>query len=80
MIPFIYAETKFYKNQKACYICIKGLNTGNQNKKHHKVRDKCHYSGNYRGAALNISNLRQKTPKEIHVISNNGSRYGSIIL
>ena len=32
-------------------------------KKHHKVRDHCHYTGKYRGATHNICNLRYKTPK-----------------
>ena len=27
-------------------------------KKHRKVRDHCHYSGGYRGAAHNICNLK----------------------
>ena len=30
-----------------------------------KVRDHCHYTGKYRGAAHDIYNLRYKTPKEI---------------
>ena len=37
-------------------------------KKNHKVRDPCHYTGKYRGAAHNICNLRYKVPKEIPVV------------
>ena len=33
--------------------------------KHHKVKDHCHYTGKYRGAAHDISNLKCKIPKEI---------------
>ena len=44
-------------------------------KKHHKVRDHCHYTGNYRGAAHNIRNLRYKIPKEIPIVFHNGSTY-----
>ena len=44
-------------------------------KKHYKVRDHCHYTGKYRGAAHDISNLRYKIPKEIPVESHNGSTY-----
>ena len=40
-----------------------------------KVRDHCHYTGKYRGAAHNNCNLNYKTPKEIPVVFHNGSRY-----
>ena len=45
------------------------------NKKQQKVRDHCHYTGMYRGAAHNICNLRYKIPKEIPVVFHNGSTY-----
>ena len=32
-------------------------------KLYHKVRNHCHYTRKYRGAAHNICNLRYKTPK-----------------
>ena len=31
--------------------------------KHYNVRDHCHYTGKYSGAAHNICNLRYKIPK-----------------
>ena len=40
-----------------------------------KVRDHCHCTGKYRGAAHNICNLRYKIPKEIPVVFHNGSTY-----
>ena len=43
--------------------------------KKHKVRDNCHYTGKYRGAAHNICNLRYKVPKEIPVVFHNGCTY-----
>ena len=43
--------------------------------KKNKVRDQCHYTGKYRGAAHNICNLRYKVPKEIPVVFHNGSTY-----
>ena len=46
-----------------------------ERKQHHKVRDHCHYTGKYRGAAHNICNLRSKVPKEIPVVFHNGSTY-----
>ena len=43
--------------------------------KKQKVRDHCHYTGKYRGAAYNICNLRYKLPKEIPVVFHNGTTY-----
>ena len=42
-------------------------------KKYFKVRNHCHFTGKYRGAAHDICNLRYKTPKEIPVVFHNGS-------
>ena len=42
----------------------KGFSTDDDNKKYCKVRDHCHHTGKYRGAAHNICNLIYKTPKE----------------
>ena len=44
-------------------------------KKYHKVKDHCHYTGKYRGAAHDICNLRYKTPKGIPVVFHNGSTF-----
>ena len=44
-------------------------------KKQQNVRDYCHYTGKFRGAAHNICNLRYKIPKEIPVVFQNGSTY-----
>ena len=46
-----------------------------QNNNDNKVRDHCHYTGKYRGAAHNKCNLRYKIPKEIPVVFHNGSTY-----
>ena len=51
------------------YICKKVFSTDN------KVRDHCHYTGKYRGAAHNNCNLNYKIPKEIPVVFHNGSTY-----
>ena len=64
MIPPTKKEEKKHNKQKVCYICKKGFSTDDNNKKYHNVRDHCHYTGKYRGAAHNIGNLRYKTPKK----------------
>ena len=72
-------EKESYENQKCCYICEQEFCTDKNNKKEfklkQKVRDHCHYTGKYRGAAHSICNLRYKIPKEIPVVFHNGSTY-----
>ena len=67
MIPLTQKEEKIHK-QKKCYICKKRFSTDDNNKKYHKVRDHCHYTGKCRGASHDIRNLRCKTPKEVPVV------------
>ena len=43
MIPLSKKEEENYNNQKICYICKKEFDKSD--KKHHKVRDHCHYTG-----------------------------------
>ena len=75
MIPLTKKEEKHHNKQKVCYICKKEFNTDDSDKKHHKVKDHCHYTGKYRGAAHNIYNLRYRIPKEIPIVFHNGSTY-----
>ena len=75
MIPLTKKEKKKRNKQEVCFICKKGFSTDDSNKKYHKVRDLCHYTGKYRGAAHDICNLRYKIPKEIPVVFHNGSTY-----
>ena len=79
MIPLTDEEIKSSKEQKACRIC-KGKFCYDKNKeiefkRNHKVRDHCHYTGKFRGAAHNICNLRYKVPKKILVVFHNGWTY-----
>ena len=41
-------------------------------KKYRKIRNHYHYTGQYRGAAHSICNLRYSIPKEITIISHIG--------
>ena len=74
MIPLTNEEKKIIVGKKFV-IYAKRLSTNDNNKKYYKVRDHCHYTGKYRGAAHDICNLRYKTPKEIPVVFHNGSTY-----
>ena len=68
MIPLTKEEEDNYNKENICYICKKEFNND-------KVRDHCHFTGKYRGAAHNTCNLRFKIPKNIPVIFHNGSTY-----
>ena len=73
MIPLTKKEEKQHNKTKVCHICKKRFSTDDRDKKCHKVKDHCHYTGKYRGAAHDIFNLRYKIPKEIPVVFHNGS-------
>ena len=81
MIQLTNKEIKSYEKQKVCYICqIKfcdDKNKKNEYNLYHKVRDHCHYTRKFRGAAHNICNLRYNVPKKIPIAFHNGSTYGS---
>ena len=62
MIPLIKQEKKYILVKKL-YIRKRWFSTENDNKKYHKVRDHCHYTGKYRGAVHDIYNLRYKISK-----------------
>ena len=59
-----------YANAQRCHICEEPLDDD-------KVRDHCHLTGKFRGAAHNKCNLKYKVPKFIPVIFHNLSGYDS---
>ena len=76
MIPPTKEENKSYKNQEACHIweekfCVDKDDENYTNRK--KVKDQCHYTGKFRGAAHNKCNLNYKVSKDILVIIHNAS-------
>ena len=73
-------ELDQFDNATKCWICkgefddtpdAKGYRKGE------KVRDHCHYTGRFRGAAHNFCNLKYKKPKFIPVVFHNLSGYDS---
>ena len=56
MKPLTNKEIMSYDKQKACHICKKQFCDDDKTKK--KVRDHCHRTRNFRGAAHSECNLR----------------------
>ena len=63
-------EEESFKNAIECYAC--GLDLGDD-----RVRDHCHLTGKYRGAAHSKCNLRMRTPKFVPVLFHNLEGYDS---
>ena len=65
-----------YKNAKIYHICKEKFeNRYFKDKKYRKIRDHCHYTGQYRGAAHSLFNLDYSVPNKIPIVSNNGPNY-----
>ena len=64
-------EQEQFKQASHCWICGKFINLKN------RVRDHCHYTGRYRGAAHNRCNLKYSKPNNISVFFHNLSGYDS---
>ena len=78
MLPLINDEKIKLEKSKRCYLCNQYFNTNKQSKyykNYKKVRDHCHYTGIYRGAAHSLCNLRYQEQRDIPVIIHNGSNY-----
>ena len=64
------------KRQKICYIWKNTFEHKYTNDKYnHKCKNPCHFTGNYRGAAHSICNLKYSIPKKVQVVFHNGSSY-----
>ena len=64
------------KRQKSTALPKGSSNINTLNYKNcRKVKDHCHYTGKYRGAAHSVCNLIYNIPKEIPVIFHNRSNY-----
>ena len=64
-------EEEQFKQASNCWICGKLLNIDD------RVRDHCHYTGRYRGAAHNLCNLKYSKPNNISVFFHNLTGYDS---
>ena len=69
-------EELLFQKDRECYYCERGFNLFNlDGKLEPKVRDHCHLSGKYRGAAHNTCNLNAKQHNQIPVVFHNLSHY-----
>ena len=69
-----------FNDATKCWICNKEFDdTADEKgyKKNEKVKDHCHYTGRFRGAAHNSYNLKYKKPNFIPVVFHNLSGYDS---
>ena len=73
-------ELKQFNEATKCWICNEEFDDTADEKgyrKNEKVKDHCHYTGRFRGAAHNSCNLKYKKPKFIPVVFHNLSGYDS---
>ena len=69
-------QQKSYENTKICYTCQEKFeNKYLKNKKYCKVRYHCHYTGEYKGAAHSIYNLKHSLTRIILKVFYGGSNY-----
>ena len=66
-------DEEIYNNSHICWICKQELNTD-------KVRDHCHVTGKFRGAANNQCNLKLIIPRKLPIIFHNLQGYDGHII
>ena len=66
-------DEEIHNNSQICWICNEELNTD-------KVRDHCHITGKFRGAAHNQCNLKLKIPKKLLIIFHSLEGYDEHII
>ena len=66
-------DEEIYNNSHICWICKQELNMD-------KVRDHCHVTGKFRGAAHNKCNLKLRIPRKLPIIFHNLEGYDGHII
>ena len=75
IISLTHEENNFYNEQEICYICKEKFCVDKDDKDYinrKKVKDHCHYTGKFRGAAHSKCNLNYKVLKDNPIIIHNG--------
>ena len=76
MVPLTHEENNSDNEQEIHYICKEKFCMDKDDKKYinkKKVKDHCHYTVKYRGAAHSMCNLNYKVQKQIPIIIDNAS-------
>ena len=76
-LKLTFQEEKDFKSARYCHICDQKLFRDKKTGKILKVRDHCHFTGEYRGAAHNDCNLKCKKQLFLPVIFHNLQGYDS---
>ena len=71
MFPLTSQEWKSFREATVCWLCRKGFGNGDLV----KVRDHCHFTGKFRGAAHRSCNLKFQRPKFTPVFFHNLQNY-----
>ena len=71
MFPLTSQEWKSFREATVCWLCRKGFGEGDL----FKVRDHCHFTGKFRGAAHRSCNLKFQRPKFTPVFFHNLQNY-----
>ena len=71
MFPLTSQEWKSFREATVCWLCQKGFGEGDLV----KVRDHCHFTGKFRGAAHRSCNLKFQRPKFTPVFFHNLQNY-----
>ena len=83
MDPLTDDEQIQYDNEKVCFLCEKEFCIDKKSKEYKNycmVRDHCHCTGKYRGAAHGKCNLKHKVAKFVPVVLHNGSKYDNHLI
>ena len=76
MLPLTKKELILHQErQNVIFMKNKFFKKFANDKNYRKVRDDCHFTGKYRGAAHSICSLKFNVPNEIPVVFHNGSNY-----
>ncbi|CAB4026565.1 uncharacterized transposon-derived [Paramuricea clavata] len=67
-------DERDYNSSERCHLCL-GLPSPDSDSIYQKVRDHCHFTGKYRGAAHSICNLRASKPNFIPALFHNLEGY-----